>query len=480
MGYKPIFVTLLKSSTVTTWLSFLTKALSFIVVLPLILNRYSPPDISLWHLFLTVWSFQMVFDAGFGSAFVRIIAYGSVGVKNFSFSVVEEKEEMISETTQDIPFLKSTLQVMKSFYLVLAIVCFFILITFGTYFFEKPILEASFVSLGWKNWYFFVLTYPLLIWGNIYVNFLIGNHFIPQLRIGETVFNLLSIITVSVLGYLQCNIHWLIFSYQCWFVLGVFRNILICKIFLGHIRLSTVRESSTKQVKELVLSNALKSGIGVAMAQGVTQGTSLLYAQVTSPALLASYLVGLNIANSIKSFAQAPFYSKLPLLATLMGKGQKAKLAEVSALNMRRVYVIFLFFFLLTTVTHQYVFELIGSKVAFPDLKIWFLIGFGILIERFGAMHLQVYSTSNHIIWHWLNGITGLILLVFFIVTLPKIGLYAFPAGYAFAYLCFYSWYAPKISYELLKTTFWKFERFSFLPMLIIFFLFSVLILNIY
>lgn len=471
MTYKKIIETLLKSSTFTTWLSFLTKALSFVVVLPLILNRYSPPDISLWHLFLTVWSFQMVFDAGFGSAFVRIIAYGSVGVKNFQFSEIEEK---IPETIQDIPFLKATLQVMKSFYLVLAIVCFLILITFGTYFFKKPILEASFVSLGWKNWYFFVLTYPLLIWGNIFVNFLIGNQFIPQLRNGETVFNLLSILTVSLLGYLQCNIHWLIFSYQCWFVLGVLRNFLICKIFLGHINLSTVQESARKHVKDLVLANALKSGIGVAMAQGVTQGTSLLYAQVTSPALLASYLVGLNIANSIKSFAQAPFYSKLPLLATLMGKGQKKKLSEVSSLNMRRVYVIFLFFFLLTTFTHQYIFELIDSKVAFPDLKIWFLIGFGILIERFGAMHLQVYSTTNHIIWHWLNGVTGLILLVFFIFTLPIIGLYAFPIGYVFAYLCLYSWYIPRISYKLLGTSFLKFESNVFIPVILIYMIISI------
>jgi hypothetical protein len=144
---------------------------------------------------------------------------------------------------------------------------------------------------------------------------------------------------------------------------------------------------------------------------------------------------------------------------------------------MRRVYIIFLFFFFLITISHQFIFELINSKVDFPDLKIWLLIGFGILIERFGAMHLQIYSTTNHIIWHWLNGVTGLILLVFFVSALPIIGLYAFPIGYAFAYICLYSWYAPRISYKLLNTSFWKFEKRSFIPVIITFVIFSFIIL---
>ena len=144
---------------------------------------------------------------------------------------------------------------------------------------------------------------------------------------------------------------------------------------------------------------------------------------------------------------------------------------------MRRVYIIFLLFFFLVTVSHEFIFEVINSKVDFPNPKIWLLIGFGILLERFGAMHLQIYSTTNHIIWHWLNGLTGLILLVFFVFTLPFVGLYAFPLGYVFAYICFYSWYAPKISYRLLKTTFWKFESQLFIPVLITFAMFSFIIL---
>jgi hypothetical protein len=441
-------------------------------VLPLLLSRYAAVDIAIWQLFLTLWSFQIVFDAGFGSAFIRVIAYGTVGAKQFDF-INQKINENISSGKQDYTFINAVFTVMKSFYLILFIACLIILLTAGTYFFQKPILASTFPEMGWRNWYFFVVTYPIIIWGNIYVNFLIGNHHIPQLRIGETVFNLLSIITVVLLSLLNCNIHVLIFSYQCWFVLGVLRNFFISKYYLGYIYKYEVEKETIKTVRSLVIGNAYKSGIGIVMSQGVAQGTSILYAQVTSPALLASYLIGLNIANSIKSFAQAPFYSKLPLFASLMGKGQKEELAAISALNMRRVYLIFLFFFFIITLSHEYVFNLIGSKVNFPDLKIWFLIGFGIMIERFGAMHLQMYSTTNHIIWHWLNGLTGIILLISFIITLPLIGLYAFPVSYVIAYLCFYSWYIPKLSYKVLKTTFWKFEANVFVPVIVFFILFA-------
>jgi uncharacterized membrane protein YdcZ (DUF606 family) len=53
----------------------------------------------------------------------------------------------------------------------------------------------------------------------------------------------------------------------------------------------------------------------------------------------------------------------------------------------------------------------IGSQVEFPSRGLLLLLILGFAIERFSAMHMQLYSLTNHIIWHKINGMTGLFIV---------------------------------------------------------------------
>jgi hypothetical protein len=66
-----------------TWGSFGTRSLSLIVVLPLVLNRLSTPEIALWYLFSTVIGLQLLADVGFSPTFSRVTAYGMGGLSTF-------------------------------------------------------------------------------------------------------------------------------------------------------------------------------------------------------------------------------------------------------------------------------------------------------------------------------------------------------------------------------------------------------------
>jgi hypothetical protein len=126
---------------------------------------------------------------------------------------------------------------------------------------------------------------------------------------------------------------------------------------------------------------------------------------------------------------------------------------------MRRAYGAFLLLFFAAPVGAAIILPLIGSKIAFPAVEFWIALGFATLIERCGAMHLQVYSTTNDIIWHWINGVTGLLWIVLMIVLFPGIGLYAYPVGMAFSYAGFYTWIATRKSLRSLDVAWWRFER---------------------
>ena len=109
----------------------------------------------------------------------------------------------------------------------------------------------------------------------------------------------------------------------------------------------------------------------------------------------------------------------------------------------------------------------IGSNVDFIDPLLWSLLGLGIFFERYGAMHIQLYSVTNKIIWHIANGVSGIIFLAVSLFLYKPLGILAFPIGYISGYVGFYAWYSAKHSYREFNLRFWDFESKSTLIPLI-------------
>lgn len=73
-------------------------------------------------------------------------------------------------------------------------------------------------------------------------------------------------------------------------------------------------------------------------------------------------------------------------------------------------------------------------------------------------MHLQLYSTTNHIIWHKVTLVHGTIFAAVACTTFGSLGAYAIPVALLAGYLGFYSWYCALHSYRACKVNFWSFE----------------------
>jgi hypothetical protein len=73
-------------------------------------------------------------------------------------------------------------------------------------------------------------------------------------------------------------------------------------------------------------------------------------------------------------------------------------------------------------------------------------MGVAYLIERWGGMHMQLYSLTNHIVWHIANGITGTVMLSAAVLLFPQLGVIALPLAMLLAYSCFYTPYAIHLS----------------------------------
>ena len=102
---------------------------------------------------------------------------------------------------------------------------------------------------------------------------------------------------------------------------------------------------------------------------------------------------------------------------------------------------------------------MLHSNASFVSPSLWMILGLAIFAERYGAMHLQLYSTTNHIVWHVANGVTGIIFLIASLALVGLIGVYAFPISMFISNIGFYAWYSAGFSYRAYDLHFWSFER---------------------
>ena len=456
---------ILASSTIATLLSYASKSVNFVVVLPLLLKNFKSNDIALWYLFSNILTIQLILDSGFSSTFIRILSYGTIGNRDLSKKTSFEE---VRELKWDSDFIKTTIYIMKSLYKKIAFIFVLLFIMLGFWAFKLPISKTSNPTFGWIILGCVAFSLPILVFGSVYSNILQGINKITTLRLWETLFNLLSSITSILILIIFPNVYCLILAILFWALISIYRNKLLINN-VPNIKDGNLDLSIADSIKKTSINNSLKSGIGVLFSQGITYISSFFYANYLESSLLASYLIAINLILNIKNFSQAPFYSKIPYFATLTASGNLSKLITLAKKAMQQVYLIFFVFSIMIWLLGFYYSSYLGTNSHFPSLTLWILLSFGFFIERYGAMHIQLYSTTNHILWHIHNGVSGTITIIVMIIIFNYIPVYSYPLGLIIGNITFYCWYGPLHSYRFLKSNFWDFEKYIFFPFLIIY-----------
>jgi hypothetical protein len=461
------------SPTVTTWGSFVSRGISLLIVLPLVLTKFSAGDISLWYLFLTIIGLQPIADMGFGSTFIRVIAFAMGGAKRFD-DLRNIRIESGGNSQKNWISIEKIVSTMYYVYNRLTPVVFILLLIVGTISLIKPISHTEDIQSSWISWVIILLTTTIIFRGTIYSNYLQGVNKIALFRRWQSIFSLGTTITSFLVLWFDEKILTLVISYQVWALLNVIRNYYFCRTIEDKRFRKFQYTAKNTEIFNAVWPSAWKSGVGILLSYGTVQASGLIYAQIGSITSVVSYLLALRILNNIRGFSMAPFYSKLPLLARLRAEGNHLKQITVASKGMKLSYWTFVVPFIFVGFTATSLLKYIGSNADFVSPLLWSLMGIGYFIERYGAMHIQLYSTTNHIIWHVANGTLGIIYLVTSIILLPFIDVYAFPIGIILGHLGFYTWYSVSHSYKTFTLSFWNFEKTVMLQPLIIIIVFSI------
>jgi O-antigen/teichoic acid export membrane protein len=437
-----------------TWSSFATRSLSFVFVLPLLLRNFGSSELAVWYIFATLASLQILAEIGFGATFVRFVAYSHSHTEH---ETVSTQVHITDAGSKNLP-LAEVIGTMNKLYWGLTILLAVSLAIGGTLALQKPLKDISNRAAGWTAWAIVFGSTLVAFRGNFYSTWLQGTNQIATLRRWETLISIASIASSIVVLKTGNGLLPLVAANQFWACVGVVTTgFLAHSAYHGQLR-TLCRGPFSRPVFHVVWPSAWRSALGVFMSQGVTQISGLVYAQVGASRDVAMYLLAVRLQQTLASMANAPFYSKIPTLARLWSAGDKGAIVQIARKAMSMTLWAFILPIAFLGLFGPLIFKLLESKTPFPSNMIWGLMAAAGLVERYGAMHLQLFSLSNTIVWHIANGVTGIIFVVTAAFLFPILHAPAIPLAMLCANLGFYAWYCSRLSHQLFDLDFRGFD----------------------
>jgi len=464
-----IILKIWESPTFTTWGSFLSKSLYAVLLLPVITTVLSPEDITIWLLFNILIGLQNLGDLGFGVTFIRVMSYAMGGASDISGFGKDARGPRTNGPNYDLLERSDSATKYLLFYTSLA---FIILIAISGYFtLKRPISFTIEQSDAWIAFGLILVTTFIRFNGNRYSIFLQGVNHVAMLRRWETIISVLSIFSGFFVALYTRSLLWLIVNQQIWAIVQMLFNRYLCRSILeGRFRRFN-QKGLDKELVKSIWPAAWKSWTGVLMSYGVVQASGLVVAQIGTTPTVSAYLFSLKVLDIIKNFSNAPFYSKIPLYNRLFAEGNMNGLMVRIENGMRFSLLAFSVTAIIVGIAGQPLLRLIGSNVTLVSEWIWIAMIFAYFFDRYGALHLQLYSITNDIVWHIANGVSGLIFITFsFIFTaVAGLGVISFPLALIISNLSFFVWYTARKSYKYFNLDSPGFEyRTSFYPLLLL------------
>ncbi len=461
-----------------TWLSYFTKSGNLLFVLPLILKKFSAPEIAVWTFFMAILSMSALADFGFRNTFIRLFALAYGGARDIGiFSADKVDTQKSGDTKTNWELIEKLYSATTNIYRYVSLVLAIILFSAGSFSLITPISHVANQPQSWIAWAVIGISIICDFYGKVFSNYLEGLYMIALVKRIEFFFKLGSILTSFLVLILAPSLLNLVIVNATWTIINVLRNYYLCTYVCEGRFKSFKAQPLERKFFLKIWKPAWRGGVSGLMSQGLTNLTGIIYGQVGNPAAVASYMIALRVITEIRNVSNAPFYSKIPLMVKMRAEGNYKRLVQIAQRGMVIAHLVYTVSAVAVGLFLNMFLKMIGSNVHFVDPKLWLMLSFAFYVHRYGALHMQLYLTTNHVISHIADTIAGVIFIITSLLLTHSLGLYAVPIGMLAGYLGFYAWFAAYHSLKSINSSFFKFEyKVSSIPA-VIFLIYTIIAL---
>ncbi|MEX0312831.1 MAG: lipopolysaccharide biosynthesis protein [Allomuricauda sp.] len=459
-------IRLWNSPTLTTWASLVVISTNTIVVLPMVLVKFSNIETKIYLILVTIGQLRNIFDFGLKENMSRLFSYANAGVSNLNELPSRNQNNNSNTDLLSALFARAKVYYKGVFGIGL------LLISVLTYFsLKKPIdNEASF----WYASIAMVIGSSFYLYSNLYLSFLIGMNKVALVKKWEVLLKGLSSASLILVMFVDPTLLNFMLVMNAWVIINFLNYYLLSRRL--NVKVSQKSTIRNNEIDKVVFDLAWKSFLSGMAGTGTQQGMNILIANIVPIDLANSYLLTEKVLGQLKEVSRAPFYSKIPQFAKLRGKGQISTMVKKVRYSMMFSYIVIISGIIGLSLFGNVLLELIGSKVQLVSRDIFYLMSIFVFIERFTAMHTQLYTFMNNaIIGYFRLIVIGLVTIFLTYLFFPYLSIKAVPLASSIAYLSIFTPYVIGKNYKNMEQSFYSFEKKLFIPILLLFtvFIFS-------
>lgn len=432
-----------------SWLNLAVRSLGMFILLPAVLAVATPADAVVWLLLANASFFVTIADFGVLPTATRAVAYATVTTDD---AAAGRPVPVGSQTMGEV------LAASRYIYSRVAAVAFVVFLVAGLLFLPGPVAAVSSPPDARVAAVVVLAGSTAAVYGNLYVAYLTGVDEVARTQRWLALTGLAGLALGGFLLLVTRDVFTVTIAQQAGLALGI----LVCAWRAHrHAAPDSFRGSADARspVVRGIWAGAWRSGIAGVMTSGSLQVSNLMVAQFAEQAAAAGYLLTLRLMQAVSQFSQAPFYSRLPVLAKLHAMDRATEKFALAATCMRRSYWTYVAGLVVVGLLVPPALAFTGSSIVLSSPLVTGLLALAILGERYGAMHIQLYSTTNHILWHVaaLRQFAGFAAAGLMLA--PLLGLVAIPLALLVANWALYARYCVRRSYALIPGGAWRFER---------------------
>jgi len=453
------------SSILNSWMSNIIVIISMLIAIPVVITKLSIEAVNVWFLFATIVSLTQGIVLGFSSTFSRFISYVYAGVSLNEVHTLKDKKELIHGDINLLE-LEKILNVIKPLYLILSILFVFLLSIMGYYFLDKPISMMENSSEGWSAWYIVLISSGIILYLNFYQVFLDGINKIALVQRIISIVNLFGLFVILLVLIFIPSLFSITLIYQLISMITFLTIAYFSSKNIKNLNLNIHILSFDKDIFLLIWATAKKSLYTTILANIVKHISSIIVAQLLSPAQSASFQFTKRIFDVIERFTITTFQAKLPVFARLRGRGDISSFTQLLLKTQYITYFIFLLGYMSFLFFGNYIVNFIGSKVELYN-ELIVLFGFSVLITRWVGMNLAVSNQANSVIEHFVITLSSIIYFVLIYLFIDTLDFYIFPIAQLIAMLLISPIIIKKV-YPTYNTNFFSYEYKIFIPLILI------------
>ncbi|WP_108869584.1 hypothetical protein [Aquimarina aquimarini] len=469
---------LYNSSIFTSWISQLIKVVFSLVTLPIVLKQFSVEQVNVWFLFITIVGIGQGIQYGFNTTFVRFFSYSFSGVRIKEFFDIKNKLEASLSKDVDKQEFSDLYVVLKRTFLFLTLIYFFLLAVFGTWGVIKPIGFLENYQEGWIAWLVIILSTSINLYMSIYQIYLRGINKVALINRVITIVSFFGIFLILFVGIYFPSLLNIILVVQFIAIMNslclYFASQKSNDSFLQKIPKSFFK----KEVFNEVWDSAWKSGLTTIFATVIKHISGVIVAQLFTPISSASFLLTKRLFELLESFTMVTFQAKIPEIAAFRGRGDFKKLIPLLKKVLYLSYGIFVIGIVVILFFGENLISIIKGNAELGGISLLLAFTYSTLISRWAGINLAISNQANNVIEHINASIVFVIYFLFLGLLYKELGIVVFPLAALVSTLAT----APfiiKRTYKTLNTTFIEFEKYMFIPIIIIVSLISLVYISI-